>query len=74
MVVGLSGGIDSSVTTAIAVKALGRERVFGLLMPERHSDVETLALSRSVAEAFGIEYAQRGYQRDSGGGGFLSAV
>lgn len=56
MVVGLSGGIDSSVTAALAVKALGRERVFGLLMPERHSGPETASLSRSVAESLGIEY------------------
>lgn len=57
LVIGLSGGIDSSVTAALAVRALGPERVFGLLMPERHSDSETLELSRSVAAAFGIEYA-----------------
>src|SRR5882672_424762 len=57
LVLGLSGGIDSSVTAALAVQALGRDRVFGLLMPERHSDSETLDLSRSVAESLGIEYA-----------------
>lgn len=57
LVVGISGGIDSSATVAVAVKALGRERVFGLLMPERHSDAETPSLSRLVAETFGIEYA-----------------
>ncbi len=56
LVIGLSGGIDSSATAALAVKALGQERVFGLLMPERHSDADTESLSRSVAEAFGIEY------------------
>ena len=56
LVIGLSGGIDSSATAALAVKALGRERVFGLLMPERHSDADTESLSRSVAEAFGIDY------------------
>ena len=33
-VVGLSGGIDSTVTLALCVKALGPERVFGVLMPE----------------------------------------
>ena len=55
LVVGISGGIDSSATVAVAVKALGRERVFGLLMPERHSDAETPSLSRLVAETFGIE-------------------
>jgi NAD+ synthase len=57
LVVGLSGGIDSSVTAALAARALGRERVFGLLMPERHSEPETLALSRSVAESLGVQYA-----------------
>lgn len=57
LVVGISGGIDSSATVAVAVRALGRERVFGLLMPERHSDAETPSLSRLVAETFGIEHA-----------------
>jgi NAD+ synthase len=56
LVVGLSGGIDSSVTAALAVKALGPTRVFGLLMPERHSEAGTLGLSRSVAESLGIEF------------------
>lgn len=56
LVVGLSGGIDSSVTAALAVKAFGKARVFGLLMPERHSESGTLDLSRSVAESLGIEY------------------
>jgi NAD+ synthase len=55
IVVGLSGGIDSSVTAALAVKALGKERVFGLEMPERHSAEETVSLSRSVIDHLGIE-------------------
>jgi NAD+ synthase len=55
IVVGLSGGIDSSVTCALAVKALGPQRVFGLHMPERHSSEETLSLSRMVSEYFQIE-------------------
>jgi NAD+ synthase len=55
LVLGLSGGIDSSLTAALAVKALGSSRVFGLEMPERHSAEETLSLSSSVAEKFGIE-------------------
>ena len=55
MVVGLSGGIDSSVTAALAVRALGRNRVVGLEMPERHSARETLALSGMVAASLGIE-------------------
>ena len=36
LVIGLSGGIDSSLTAALSVKALGAGRVFGLEMPERH--------------------------------------
>jgi NAD+ synthase len=57
LVVGLSGGIDSSVTAALAARAVGRERVFGLLMPERDSSPDTLPLSRHLAESLGIEYA-----------------
>ncbi|MEA5115931.1 MAG: NAD(+) synthase [Geobacteraceae bacterium] len=55
LVVGLSGGIDSSVTAALAVKAIGPDRVFGLEMPERHSAKETTSLSRSVIDHLGIE-------------------
>jgi NAD+ synthase len=55
VVVGLSGGIDSSVTAGLAVRAVGKERVLGLLMPETDSADETLGLSRSVADALGIE-------------------
>jgi NAD+ synthase len=58
VVVGLSGGIDSTVTAALAVRALGKGRVFGLLMPERHSDPETLKLGRLVADFLGIERAE----------------
>ena len=56
LVVGLSGGIDSAVTAALAVKALGPKQVFGLLMPERHSESGTLDLSRSVAESLRVEF------------------
>ncbi len=56
LVVALSGGIDSSVSVALAAKALGPERVVALLMPERHSSENTLDLSRSVAEAFGVKW------------------
>jgi len=55
VVVALSGGIDSSVTAALAVKAFGRERVIGLEMPERHSAQETLQLSGTLAASLGIE-------------------
>jgi len=57
LIVGLSGGIDSSVTCALAVKAFGPKKVFGLHMPERDSSEETLSMSRMVANRFGIESA-----------------
>ena len=52
LIVALSGGIDSSVTTGLAIKAIGKERVMVLLMPERHSSDDTLDLSQSVADHF----------------------
>jgi NAD+ synthase len=57
IVLGLSGGIDSSVTCALAVKAFGPQKVFGLHMPERHSADETLSLSTVISDHFKIESA-----------------
>ena len=54
IVVGLSGGIDSSVTAALAARALGPDRVFGLCMPEADSDPESLALGSGLARHLGI--------------------
>lgn len=54
-VVALSGGIDSSVTAALCVRALGPERVYGLHMPERASSPETIRLSTMVSDTFGFE-------------------
>jgi NAD+ synthase len=54
-VVGLSGGVDSSVVAALAARAFGPERVVGLLMPEADSASDTLELSRLAAAATGIE-------------------
>ena len=56
LVVALSGGIDSSVSVALASKALGSDRVVALLMPERHSSDDTLELSKSVAQAFEVKW------------------
>jgi NAD+ synthase len=55
IVVGLSGGIDSSVVAALCVAALGKDRVFGLHMPERESSSETIMLSRLLADSLGID-------------------
>ncbi|HEV7912499.1 MAG TPA: NAD(+) synthase [Albitalea sp.] len=54
VVLGLSGGIDSSVTAALAVRTLGAERVFGICMPEADSDPESLELGQQLATHFGI--------------------
>lgn len=55
VIVAISGGIDSSVTLAIAVRVLGAERVLALQMPERHSAEETLYLSNLLVDTFGVE-------------------
>ena len=58
IVLGLSGGIDSSTTAALCVHAIGRDRVLGLLMPERDSGEDTLRLSTMLAEHLQIRYAE----------------
>ena len=57
IVVGLSGGIDSSVTAALAVHALGKDRVFGVFMPETDSSDEALKFGRLLADSLGIPSA-----------------
>ncbi len=54
-VVGMSSGVDSSVTAALAVKAVGPSRVFGIFMPERESDPDSLRIARALADTLGIE-------------------
>ena len=55
-VVGMSGGIDSSVVATLCARALGPDRVLGLLMPERDSSGDALRLGRLLAEHLGIAY------------------
>ncbi|MEZ5803175.1 MAG: NAD(+) synthase [Rhizobiaceae bacterium] len=55
LVLGLSGGIDSSVCAGLAARAVGPRNVFCLFMPESDSDPESLRLGRLVAETFGLE-------------------
>jgi NAD+ synthase len=54
LIVGISGGIDSSVTAALCVRAVGKDKVIGLQMPERHSADDTLGLSELLADHLGI--------------------
>ncbi len=56
VVIGLSGGIDSAVTAAIAVAALGRERVHGVAMPSRFSSDHSIADARALAANLGIDF------------------
>jgi NAD+ synthase len=55
VVVGISGGIDSATVAFLCARALGRDRVFGLFMPERDSSDDSLRLGRQVATSLGIE-------------------
>jgi len=55
-IVGLSGGIDSSVTVAVAAEALGRENVIGVSMPSRYSSQGSKDDARDLARNLGIDY------------------
>jgi NAD+ synthase len=50
LVVALSGGIDSSLVASLCVRAVGKNKVFGLQMPEQDSSEQTLRLSRLIAD------------------------
>ena len=55
VVIGLSGGVDSSIVAAIAVDALGPDRVHGVLMPSRYSSDHSLDDAEALADALGID-------------------
>lgn len=56
VVLGLSGGIDSAVTLAVAVDALGRDRVRAVMMPFRYTSSMSLEDAQSQATALGVQY------------------
>jgi len=56
LVVAISGGIDSSVSATLSVKALGAERVYGLLLPEHDSSGFSVQRGRMLAEHLGIRH------------------
>lgn len=55
-VVAVSGGVDSSVCLALSAKALGKDKVLALLLPEKESSPRSLELGKKVAETVGVEY------------------
>ncbi len=57
-IIGISGGIDSSLTTCIAVEALGKENVIGVSMPSKYSSVTSKTDAQKLAENLGICYVQ----------------
>ena len=58
IVVGVSGGIDSALTAALAVEALGPRRVHCVSMPSRYSSAETRADARRLAESLGADFRE----------------
>ena len=54
-VVGISGGLDSSVVLALCARALGPKHVLGVMMPETDSSHDSIVLARKVADQFGVE-------------------
>ncbi len=54
-VVGISGGIDSSVVAALCARALGPRKVLGVMMPEQDSASESKSLAQELAATFGFE-------------------
>jgi NAD+ synthase (glutamine-hydrolysing) len=61
-VVGMSGGIDSSVTACIAVEALGKENVIGVSMPSKYSSDHSKSDAEQLAENLGICFVRVGIQ------------
>src|SRR5207244_1564249 len=58
VVIGISGGIDSALTAALCVEALGAERVHGVSMPSRYSSEGTRGDAQRLAELLGIDFRQ----------------
>ena len=54
-VVGISGGIDSSATLALSVKAFGAQNVLGVILPESESSSDSETMAKDLAKKFGVE-------------------
>jgi NAD+ synthase (glutamine-hydrolysing) len=57
VVIGLSGGVDSALTLAIAVDALGRDHVHAVMMPSRYTSSMSLADAQQQAQTLGVKYS-----------------
>jgi len=55
-VIGISGGIDSSLVLALSVKAFGPEKVLGVMLPEKESSKDNFALARKLCKTFNVNY------------------
>jgi NAD+ synthase (glutamine-hydrolysing) len=58
VVIGLSGGIDSALTAALCVEALGAERVHGVSMPSRYSSDATRGDAQRLGESLGVDFRE----------------
>lgn len=63
IVVGLSGGIDSTITAFLATEAIGKENVFGVVMPSTTTPTEDKVHGTDLAKLLGINYAELGIDK-----------
>lgn len=56
VVIGISGGVDSSVILALCVKAFGAKKVLGVMMPEKDSSTDTLTFAEKLLKQFKVDY------------------
>ena len=64
VVMGLSGGIDSALTLAIAVDALGKDRVHAVMMPSRYTSQMSHRRRAPTGRALGVKYSVLSIERD----------
>lgn len=57
-VLGVSGGIDSAVALTLCVQELGKENVYGILLPEKESAPSSRVLGAEICESLGVEYEE----------------
>ncbi|MGA9189379.1 MAG: NAD(+) synthase [Methanosarcina sp.] len=58
VVLGVSGGIDSAVALTLCVQEIGKENVYGLLLPEKESAPSSKTLGAEICESLGVEYEE----------------